>query len=501
MNDLRVMLADLASSADPGAVLAALDSVDLIIEAPAARCQSRTDQAGLFAMVNLVGRLHAHVRLALPAGMQADLGVFGAGDLADLLGELLADIAPQPTSEPGEPFHLSWGGEPSGPGLAVWGGGWSYSIGPSLPFAGPDPGPGVGALAAAAYAASQVMGHQLSHLGFPYLATQGFVANLADYSRLPAPPFAEVSVFSLPSSAIFGGGSVGSSGFYTAALLGLTGGPVDVVDDDHFSERNTLRYPILRRLEHGSKASWLEDMARRSGLDVTGHTMDINDFIDQFDEPPVIELAVVSVDTVEGRRDATDVLARTTLNVGVAAMQLHISTHGFDRDTGCAYCRYVDQGGALSDAGLLAGMLGLSQERLISAQLRGGRIDEQDAMEIAKNGRFGDAAPQAGDRIADLRRRIYAQAAVPTPAGEVLVSAPAVSAFAGALIVAELVKHGTDGLEPYRLTGRCDFDLTGEPTGVVALRAPDQSGNCLCHDPFRLRAYRELHGLQARRAA
>ena len=502
MNDLRVMLADLTSGADPGAVLSALDSVEVVIEAPADRCQSRTDQAGLFAMVNLVGRLHAHVRLAVPSGVQGDLEIFGAGDLADLLHGLLADIAPAPAAQPSDSFHLSWGAEPAGPGLAVWGGGWTYSIGPSLPFGGPDDGPGVGALAAAAYAASQLMGRQLSQQGFPYLATQGFVANLIDYSRRPTPQAApEVSEFSLPPAVFMGGGSVGSSAFYTAALLGLTGGPLDVVDDDEFSERNVLRYPVLRRPEKGAKASWLEDLAQRCGLEASGHVMDINGFVAQFDEPPVIDLAVVSVDTVEGRRDATDVLARITLNVGVGAMQLHISSHGFDRESGCAYCRYVDQGGALSDAALLAGILGLSQERLIAAQLRGGRIDEQDAVEMANNGRFGDSPPHPGERIADLRRRIYAQAAVPTPAGEVLVSAPAVSAFAGTLIAAELVKQGIAVLEPYRLTGRCDFDLTGEPTGVVALHAPDQSGNCLCHHPFRLRAYRELHSLHARRAA
>lgn len=501
MNDLRVMLADLTSGADPSTVLSALDSVEVIIEAPEERCQSRTDQAGLFALVNLVGRLHGHVRLELASGLPADLGVFGSGDLAELLRGLLEDIAPAPAAQASETFHLSWGADPSGPGLAVWGGGWSYGLGPSLPFAGPDPGPGVGALAAAAYAASQLMGRQLSRLDFAYLETQGFAANLLNYSRRPAPEVADGCEFAVAPTAFCGGGSVGSSGFYTACLLGLTGGPVDVVDDDEFSERNVLRYPVLRRRESGPKATWLEELAGRSGLEVTGHVMDINGFVNQFDEPPVIDLAVVSVDTVEGRRDATDVLARTTLNVGVGAMQLHISAHGFDRESGCSYCRYVDQGGILTDAAMLAGMLGLSQERLIAAQLRGGRIDQQDAEEMVNNGRFADNPPQAGDRIADLRRRIYAQASVPTPAGEVLVSAPAVSAFAGALICGELVKHASRDLQAHRLTGRCDFDMTGEPTGVVALHSPDQSGNCLCQDPFRLRFYRELRGLQVRRAA
>jgi hypothetical protein len=243
------------------------------------------------------------------------------------------------------------------------------------------------------------------------------------------------------------------------------------------------------------KVTWLAALAGGSDLHVVPHDAEIQGFLEKFADPPVIALAAVSVDTPEGRRDAMDVLARTTLNAGVAGMQLHVARHGFT-DGACAYCQYVDTQPTLSGAQVLAEMIGLPVERVIAIQqLDGGVITDADAAQMAASGRFQGAPPDAGERLQDLVRRIYAQAAVPTAMGAVLISTPFVSAIAGLLLLVEALKESDARLHRYRLNGRYDLDLSGEPPPFTQATVRDKSGRCLCYSPFRRRAYKRLHGI------
>lgn len=497
MDDPRVELSTLTGGGDPTPILRALDSVELVVEAPAERTRSRDDQAALYNLVSSAARLFPHLSFELEPGVGCQLPPFRDGDLLDELRGLHADLAPTPTAEPNQRFHIAWGMTPTSAGLVGDASGWTYSVGPALRSLPRRGGPGVGGIAASSFLVAQTFGRILVAAGvnLPFHPTSGFTANLLDYRLAEAPAVDADYGKRLGPLAMLGAGSVGSSAIYAALLGAVAGGPVDLVDPDAFRERNKLRYPILRTLVTDAKVTWLAELACRSGLELVPHEKDVQGFLEQFAEPPAIALAAVSVDTPEGRRDATDVLAQTTLNAGVGGMQLHIARHGFG-DGACAYCQYVDEKPSLSGSQMLANMIGLSVDRVIAIQqLEGGIVSEADATKIAASGLFEGDPPQAGERLADLQRRIYAQAAVQTDGGQVLISTPFVSAMAGLLLLVEALKESDQRLHPFRLGGRYDLDMSGEPPPFTQALVRDPSGRCLCHSPFRRTAYRKLHGL------
>lgn len=495
MDDPRVELSTLTGGGDAIPIVHALDSVELVVEAPLERTRTREDQVALYNLVSSAARLFPHLRLELAPGVNCNLAPFADGDLLAELGRLHRDLAPIATTAPTERFHLAWGMAPTGAGLGGDASGWSYSVGPDHRPLARRGGPALGAIAASSFLVAQAFGRVLVAAGInlPFHPTAGFTANLLDYHLNEAPEVGADCGMSLGALALLGAGSVGSSTVYAALLIGIAGGPVDVVDPDSFRTRNKLRYPVLRAALTEPKVTWLAELAQASGLDLVPHEKDVQGFLEQFAEPPVVALAAVSVDTPEGRRDATDLFARTTLNAGVGGMQLHVARHGFG-DGACAYCQYVDEKPSLSGSQMLANMIGISVERVITIQqLEGGVVSEADAAQMAASGLFQDQPPQAGERLADLQRRIYAQAAVQMDGGPVLISTPFVSAIAGLLLLVEALKESYERLQPYRLAGRYDLDMSGEPPPFTQATVREPSGRCLCHSPFRRQAYQRLH--------
>lgn len=207
---------------------------------------------------------------------------------------------------------------PTDAGLAGDASGCSYSVGPEHRPLARAGGPPLGAIAASSFLVAQAFGRVLVRAGvnLAFHPPAGFTANLLDYRLSEAPEIDADWGMLLGPMVFLGAGSVGSSSVYAALLVGVEGGPVVLVDPDSFRERNTLRYPILRTAITDPKVTWLAELARGSGLDLQPHEKDVQGFLEEFVEPPVVALAAVSVDTPEGRRDATDVLARTTLNAG-----------------------------------------------------------------------------------------------------------------------------------------------------------------------------------------
>jgi hypothetical protein len=497
MDDPRVELSTLTGGGDAAPILRALDSVELVIEAPAERTLSREDQVSLYNLVSSAARLFPHIDLRLEPGVRVDLAPLASGNLLDELRALHLDLAPAPTAQPTHRFHLAWGMDPTGDGLAGDASGWSYSVGPQHRPLTRRGGPAVGAVAASSFLVAQTFGRVLTAagIGLAFHPTPGFTANLLDYALAEAPEVDGDAGTRLGPTAFLGVGSVGSSAVYAALLANIGGGPLDLVDPDRFRDRNKLRYPVLRSGVTDVKVTWLAELALDGTLDIGPHDVDIQGFLETFDDPPVIPLAAVSVDTPEGRRDATDVLARTTLNAGVAGMQLHVARHGFT-DGACSYCQYVDEQPTLSGSQMLAEMIGLSVERVIAIQqVEGGVVSAVDVEQMAASGKFHGQPPQAGERLQDVVRRIYAQAAVPTETGPVLISTPYVSAMAGLLLVVEAVKEGDPRLHPCRLKGRYDLDMSGEPPPFTQATVRDNSGRCLCYSPFRRGVYGRLHGV------
>src|SRR4051812_15896570 len=100
MDDPRIELADLAAAADGDRVLAALDAVRIVVEAPPERCHTRGDQVALYSIVNLAARLFGNLELRVPTSVPALLDEVLDGDLAAALAALAADLSPAPSCQP-----------------------------------------------------------------------------------------------------------------------------------------------------------------------------------------------------------------------------------------------------------------------------------------------------------------------------------------------------------------------------------------------------------------
>ncbi|MDQ3914263.1 MAG: hypothetical protein M3323_02880 [Actinomycetota bacterium] len=362
--------------------------------------------------------------------------------------------------------------------------GWNLSVSRD-----PHPvlsGKGPAVNAAAALAASIIFRELLPELPSTALADVTLEWNLVNYELRHT---ARISRAGPVMATCFGGGSVGSSTIYTL-LLSEAEGVIDLVDPDTLEERNRWRYPAFLSESSGPKTGWLEGLAADSTLRVQGHQTDAANYIfDLEDSAPA--LAISAVDSIAARRDITDLLARTTINVGVNRLSFHVSRHLFGDESGCLYCPFLDVSDPADEVDVYAEMTDLSRGR-IRELLRGDVISEADlaVMHVSVS---GDSVQFPVDEFrAFVRRYLYAQAPVAIAGGEVAVSAPFVSALAGSLAAAEVLKEaagGEDGVDR-----RVDVDCSGFPTGFQRAVRRDESRKCLCWDPRRLKKYASLWG-------
>lgn len=80
--------------------------------------------------------------------------------------------------------------------------------------------------------------------------------------------------------------------------------------------------------------------------------------------PELHSLAVSSVDELGGRLDVADVLARTTLSVGVNGLSIRMLCADALGDGACPYCEYVTATPPLAQAAVIAGQTGLPEGRV-----------------------------------------------------------------------------------------------------------------------------------------
>jgi len=204
-------------------------------------------------------------------------------------------------------------------------------------------------------------------------------------------------------------------------------------------------------------------------------------------------MVISSVDGIEGRLEVPDVLARTTISVGVAGLALHVQREILGDGWACPFCDFVDAAPALTQAQAWAQLVGLRMERVVQLIVGDGRLVQADVDAAVRAGHVShdSAADLVGRRLADLIGRAYAEAVVSAPcAPSVRVAAPHVSWAGGVLAAAEAVK-GACGMP--LVDRRVDLDLSGLPTGFVRRNKADLSGNCVCASPIRLRWMKRMY--------
>lgn len=374
----------------------------------------------------------------------------------------------------------------------------------------------LGLHAAACLAIGQLLTHVLlptdGFAGVPVNAP--YVMNLIDYKLTPAPDLPEPGdatdqVPLAPLNIAFAG--IGSVGTSALALLAQARAPqlapqpagqrqvgrLVTIDKDAFDPtRNPYRNPALLGGEDHDKAPWAAGRLTELGLPAESHPGDVASWVQAQSKPGFDGLLVSSVDTLAGRLDVADVLARQTLSLGVDGLRLHAQREHFADGFACPYCDYVTADPPMTQADVHSQLTGLPIPRILALAQPDAKLTAADVDAAIAAGRLAADRRDAlvGASFNDLIRQAYAEIEIGGgPAAQDVdtftLAAPHVSWFAGVLAAVEIVKelHGLPLVDR-----RVDVDLLGLPPGLTRRPAADITGRCVCHGR-RVDWYRRLY--------
>jgi hypothetical protein len=479
LSDPRVSLAAAVPAASAELVLESLDRIRPIVRIGANEPAAANAAASLLAMLS---RVFAHTTLDGNASLGGN--PWAAPTLAHL-ETALASVRPAPVRAPEVDLVIAIGAGAVGADWWVGGDDWTAAVS-RQPVAVRARALSLGLQAAAALAVGEAVKPVLAALGLSTVSTDGeLVWNLVNYRCEKATDLISDHP-SRPDVAVLGCGSVGTSfGAVLSFEESVTGSCVAVDGDSFDPTRNPYRYPALRGSESASKAAWMAALLKAAGWESGSMEMSVGEWVASRDEPGFAGIAVASVDDRSGRMEVTDLLAETTLSVGVGGLALHLEREHLGDGYACPFCEYVSLAPASTQAGVFAAATGLDIARVLQLQ-EGGALSLQDVATSVASGhlRAEQAESMVGRRLADLVRAGYAEASVAATGGAIRVAAPQVSWLAGLLPAAEVVKSAL-GLP--LIDRRVDIDLAGLPTGFVRSVPADKSGRCLCASPWRNR--------------
>jgi len=506
--DPRVKLSQELTPASAAPALEALDRNRVIV-----RCQPGPESApnalGAAALLALVSRTHAHVELDRDVALPPN--PWGADSLQGLYRSL-SGIRPAPAASPTGTLLIDIGQHPADSdchaSIRIGGDAWTaVTTGdgglPQLATgcrAPADQGAPYGMLLAAGFGAAHLFREALRSLGLPaHPAGADLLWNMLTYRRATAPKDLATRAVRprWPAVAWLGCGSVNSSATAALACEDLHGLTTWTIDGDRFDPgHNAFRYPASTGAETGDKAGWLSCMLRNAGANSSPHVGPVRDWVRSRPTPGFYGIAVCGVDSVDGRYEAADLLAQTTLSAAVSGMALHLQREHLGDGYRCPYCDFVDLRTPLSQAAADAALTGLEERRVIELLHDPQGLTETDISQLIAHGKIpARTAPDLlGRRIADLRARIYAEGLIPAhspDAAPTPVSAPFVSWVSGVLCAAEIAKAARS--LPL-IDRRVELDLHGLPDDFVYRLSQDKSGRCACASIVRRRWMLRLYG-------
>jgi hypothetical protein len=495
VTDSRLRLVNGTHLAEHGAaVLQALDVRRVIVKVSGAPISAAP---AVRLLVGLVARLFSHIEI----DGEAEAGVAGASISASGLLDQLAWLRPEPTASPIIDRIIGLGNvQDSSVTLGVGGGVFDCRVGRQRQPIIADRGPLLGVQAAVCIAVAELVKEALGPVGMiARRLDDEFLWDLLTYRVGVLEPVTPVGR-TYPRVALAGCGSVGTS---VVAALASADEPfvagVDLIDPEVFDDRNPFRYPaIVGDVTGGAKVVWAADLLAEAGIPAMPFAGTIEQWVTSQDAPGFNGLLVASPDTVAGRRDVADVLARNTLSIGVSGMAFHLTRHHSGDGMACPYCEYVPLGPATTQADVYAAQTGLEVARVLQLMQPNVVLTAQDlaVAQAASKIQPETGAALIGHRLDDLVARAYAEVALvvtnraSSDDGQVFLATPYVSALSGILAAAEILKvHlGLRGVDR-----RLDVDLSGLPQGFTRRIPADATGRCLCASPFRRRFGRRLY--------
>ena len=458
--------------------------------------------AAFLLAVNLLSRTFERVHAVFPPGTEAPDHPWGLGTVRAVVDEL--NDAVEGAVHIGAPGHsdvvLSVGAGSSIPAdreAVVRGSPWRAALDCDLASEGEGEGEGtIGFLYAACMGSAQVLLHVLNGMQAPYPPMTPFSFSLLDLLSCGA-DVDTPKVITIPDAHLVGVGAVGSAAIYALAHLGDLQGMLHLIDNEAVDETNLNRYVLMRRRDIGrSKVDVARDALACTAIQPVPYRGAFTCYVKE--HGGAINLLLSPVDSPEGRRGLAKELPRRVINAATGRTTVTVSTHGFNDGKACLHCLYpVDPNGA-SREDIMAADMGLSGEEVrklvrTNAPAEAQLVARIEAHRGVEPGRW---AGNVGSPIDSFyAKAVCGEAPLRLPFANVVAPLSFISASAGILLAAELVKASHPELSQWALDNYFRVDTLKHPNPAFhQLRPQDPSGRCICRDSDYSDVYSEKYG-------
>lgn len=413
----------------------------------------------------------------------------------------------RPITEPSPPARIVKvivGPSEEGADIFLGAGPWSASVSRVEPQRITEILNPIGSLAAGALGAGEVFKEIFRGHLQGALINDGYQLSLLDYTaNNPSEPSLpqQISV----DATLFGCGSIGC-GFLQGLLVvpQLTGRLV-TVDNGTFDEKNPYKYSLVDWTTAAAgpfKAVWMQQQLRsltNGRLRAHAFVGTAENYVATLPADYEIPLAISAVDTIEARLEIQESLPRSIINAGVDGTLAMVSNHTFGNGP-CLACICMQTNLESWNAKTIAQGTGLSPQRVYKL-IRGNEaltqadIAEITTRQILKIESVPDIESFVGQPLLSIWNRVaYSETVLrSTSLPPVKVTTAFVSAFAGVLLLAEVLKTLAPTLQSYRVNNSYQQELLGVPAGGVFQYSRDPNGWCLCHSSYRHMIYREKY--------
>lgn len=378
-------------------------------------------------------------------------------------------------------------------------GGWDAAL--ELELTGSQPGP-LAALFSACYGTAQAFIYAARMTGAEYRPMRPFRLSLLNYEETSQPVEFPLEVKILDTHLV-GVGAVGSALAYSLAHLRSISGTLNAIDDDFVDFTNLGRYILMRKADAipqqpdqrsgKAKVDVAVSALSHCGVRVEPFRMTFKEFRAGHQEP--IGLLLTPVDSEVGRCELAADLPRMVLNAATGHSTVTISRHLFGDGKACLRCLYLPRENALTTEMRLADALGMSLAEVEDylANNRPVAADLARRIEAHLKSPAGSLDSFIGQHLQSLyQRAICGHAAIRTPMGAVVSPLSFISAAAGVMLAAELVKVSVPGLSLFALDNYFRIDTMANPNpDFKEVKMQEPTRRCICWDPVYQTVYRQ----------
>jgi hypothetical protein len=293
---------------------------------------------------------------------------------------------------------------------------------------------------------------------------------------------------------LVGVGAVGSALIYSMAHFPSVTGVFNVIDDDSVDCRNLNRYILMRKTDAVPQNP--TESSGRAKVDValnalSHHGIRVNPFAMTFarfreSHPQPIDLLLTPVDSEAGRCKLAAELPRMVLNAATGHTTVTISSHHFDDGKACLQCLYLPRENEMTTEKRLADALGIPLNEVEDhlASNRRVSVDLARRIEINIDRPPGSLDSSIGQHLQSLyQQAVCGQTAIKTSVGTVVSPLSFISAAAGVMLAAELVKVSVPEVSAFALDNYFRIDTLSNPNpDFKEVKMQEPTHRCICWD-------------------